>query len=68
VLRLSNLLFKITILSAKLRDIMSLNTITRRFLTRQELQKCFMHDVHHTKKKITPEKSKNLVTGVIIKA
>jgi len=35
---------KLTILSANLTDLLSLNTITRRFLTRQELQKRCMRD------------------------
>ena len=42
VLGLGSLVCKLTILSANL---FSLNTITRRFLTRQELQKCYMRDV-----------------------
>jgi len=42
VLGLSSLVCKLTILSANL---LSLNTITRRFLTRQELQKRCMSDV-----------------------
>jgi len=36
---------KLTILSANLRDLLSLNTITRRFLTREELQKHCMREV-----------------------
>ena len=36
---------KLTILSANLRDVLSLITITRRFLTRQELQKRCICDV-----------------------
>jgi len=36
---------KLTILSANLRDVLSLITITRRFLTRQELQKHCICDV-----------------------
>jgi len=36
---------KLTILSANLSNLLSLNTITRRFLTRQELQKRCMRNV-----------------------
>jgi len=47
LLGLSSLVCKLTILSANLRDLLSLNTITRKFLTRQELQKCCMRNVQY---------------------
>jgi len=70
--------FKLMILSANLRDILSLNTITRRYLTCQELQIHCIHNVPYyyeqsianTKPihEINPEQSKNLAMHVIINA
>jgi hypothetical protein len=45
VLDLSSLVCVLTILSAKLRVLLSLNTITRRFLTSQEFHKYCISDV-----------------------
>ena len=45
MLGLNSLVCKLMILSANLRDLLSLNTIRKRFLTHQELQICCRRDV-----------------------
>ena len=75
VLGLSILVCNLTILSANL---LSHNTIRRRFLTRQELQKHSLRDVPsfyelnktntHPINIINPEQSKNFATHVILNA